>query len=84
MVTLSLKWSDIDFNNQYVTLSGEDDKTGKTHRLPLSDDAIDILNSWRKQRKNILQDSFVFPNQQTGESLQGVKTSWKKLYLHKA
>ena len=76
---LALLWSDIDFSTQTVTLRSADDKTGKTHRLPLSDDAIDILSSWRKQSEDATPDSYVFPNPKTGGSLQAVKTSWKNL-----
>jgi integrase len=45
----SLVWEDVDFQTQTLSLRGEISKNGKTARVPLNDDAIDILSSWRKQ-----------------------------------
>ena len=84
---LSLKWGDIDIDKDpanedkvfIVTLQAENDKTRKSYELPLSDDAVDILELWRKQSANTGPDDYIFPNPRTGESLQSLKTVWKKL-----
>jgi len=76
---LALKWEDIDFNTQTITLRPEDDKNTNTNRLPLSDDAIDILSSWRKQSPSKAPESLIFPSPKTGGRIQEVKTAWKAI-----
>ena len=77
----ALKWGDIDFNPSApsVTLLAKDAKSRKTKILPLSDDAIDILYSWRSQSENTAPNDLVFPSPVTGRSIQEIKTAWKNL-----
>jgi len=75
----ALRWDDIDFDTQTFTLRSEDAKDGKTTSLPLSDDAIDILFSWRKQSTDISPNALIFPSPKTGEQIRWIKTAWKKV-----
>jgi integrase len=50
-------WSEINFAERLWTVSGERMKAGREHRVPLSDDALAILEEMQKSREG----EFVFP-----------------------
>jgi integrase len=76
----ALVWGDIDFDARTVTLRGDDAKDGRTHVLPLCDDAVDILSSWRKQSENIADDDLIFPSpKKKGQQIAEIKTAWGAL-----
>jgi integrase len=75
----SLKWSDVDLDQQIITLRGDDAKSGKTSRLPLSDDAVDVLVSWKSQSENTGPDALIFPSPRTGEIMAEPKGAWKQV-----
>jgi integrase len=50
-------WQEIDLDAGLWTISGERMKTGKPHRVPLSDRMLDILRDMSTRREN----SFLFP-----------------------
>jgi integrase len=39
----ALRWAEIDLNERQITLAGERTKNGVEHRIPLSDDAMKVL-----------------------------------------
>ncbi len=39
-----LKWADVDFVSRSLTVSGCTTKSGKTRRIPLNNEAIDVLS----------------------------------------
>jgi hypothetical protein len=72
----ALVWGDIDFSARTVTLRGDDAKDGKTHVLPLCDDAVDILSSWQRQSENIADDDLIFPSpKKRGQQISEIKTA---------
>jgi site-specific recombinase XerD len=75
----SLLWRDVDFDSQTLTLRGEVSKNGKTARIPLNDDAADILSSWRSQSAKTGADDLIFPSPQTGEKLDNARRSWESI-----
>jgi integrase len=75
----ALRWEDVDLGRQIITLRADDAKSGKTSRLPLSDDAIDILSSWKAQSKNTAPDALIFPSPKTGEVMGEPKNAWKNV-----
>jgi integrase len=54
---LGARWSEINFAERLWTVPAERMKSGKEHRVPLSDTALAIL----EQMQAIRQDDFVFP-----------------------
>jgi integrase len=70
----NLKWPDVDFSTKNVTIQGAGTKSGKTLHIPLNEEAIDILQQWKKQSGNDL----VFPGK-NGNKLTDVKSAWTKV-----
>jgi integrase len=60
-----MKWHEIDLGGRLWTLPSERAKTRKAHRVPLSDEAIGIVESARK----IATGEFVFPGWANGRPL---------------
>jgi len=75
----SLVWGDIDFGSQSMTLRGEDSKSGKTIRVPINDDAAEILSIWRGQSTHADADDLVFPSPKTGKRLDNLNRSWESI-----
>jgi integrase len=75
----ALKWEDIDLDQQTITLRADDAKNGKTTRLPLSDDAIDVLISWKAQSERTGPDELIFPSPKTGGIMNDPRRAWESL-----
>jgi site-specific recombinase XerD len=73
----NLVWGDVDFQAQALRLRGEISKNGKTARVPMNDDAVDILSSWRERYPNAGDDALIFPSPKTGERLHNARRSWE-------
>jgi integrase len=76
---LSLIWNDIDFNARAMTIRGEVSKNDKTTRVPLNDDAVDVLLSWREQSKNTDKAALIFPSPKTGNIMNEIQTAWRNI-----
>lgn len=63
---LSLRWEDIDLERGYITLRGENAKSGRTAILPLNNMAMEII------RKIPRQGEYLFPGQNSGHR-DGIK-----------
>lgn len=57
---MSLRWDDIDFENNNIKLRGESAKNGKTTYLPLNSQAAKVLNSITRR------SDYVFPGKDGG------------------
>jgi integrase len=68
-----LKWSDIDFNQNILTVTAETAKSGKTRHIPLNEEALVILQQWKSQVG--LKSPFVFTGQ-NGKPFHDVRKSW--------
>jgi integrase len=76
----SLLWGDIDFNAKTITLRGDGAKNSKTATLPLCDDALDILDSWKGQSENTGDEDLIFPStKKPGEQMTEIKTAWRHI-----
>lgn len=65
----SLKWSDIDFKSEVITIREELDKTGEGQLLPMSDYIKRLLES----RVRVLGNDYVFPGDKEGECIKEPK-----------
>jgi integrase len=70
----SLKWADIDADASMLTVRAAAAKSGDSRRVPLNDEAQEVLETWRKQRKPKDGD-FVFPGAD-GARLTKINKSW--------
>ncbi len=59
---MNLRWDDIDFEKNFITLRGEVAKKGKTEKIPLSNAAKNILQAVT----NPLASEYVFPGKDGG------------------
>src|SRR5882724_808392 len=46
---LKLRWRSVDFARRLLTVEGPDSKTRQTRHVPLNDEAMRVLGSWREQ-----------------------------------
>ncbi|WP_188151201.1 tyrosine-type recombinase/integrase [Teredinibacter waterburyi] len=70
------KWEGIDFENQVLTVHGENAKSSKTRHIPLSPIAFETLIRWRQQSSS--KFGRIFPSD-TGGRLNNVNTAWRNL-----
>lgn len=61
-------WSEVDLKARAWTIPGSRMKGGREHRVPLSVQAIDILNAMKAYR----QSDYIFPGQRTGKPLSSM------------
>ena len=46
---VKLRWSSVDFNRQLLTVEGRNAKNRQTRHVPLNEEALSVLRSWREQ-----------------------------------
>jgi len=68
-----LKWSDVDFEQQLLTVAADVAKTGKTRHIPLNQEALKILRQWKIQ--DGLKSLYVFAGR-TGGPFHDLRKSW--------
>lgn len=71
-----LRWSDIDFANEVITVRGETAKSSKTRHIPLSPIALNALTTWKLQSPEA--PGRVFPAHDGGR-LDNLNKSWRTL-----
>ncbi len=70
-----LRWQDINYDTQQVTVMGTISKSSNTRHIPLNSTAIDTLKTWQKQAPATEPNDRVFPADKGGR-LDNVKKSW--------
>lgn len=70
---LVLRWRDIDFERREMRL--ETTKAGRSHVVPLSAPAVEILEELPKQ----LGNAYVFPGALPGKPLVNIDKSWRRV-----
>lgn len=71
----SLKWSDLDLDQNTIRVRGSITKSGITRYIPLSREAAQTLVHWRASSD---ESSLVFPGKD-GTKLKSLKTAWGSL-----
>ena len=66
--TLEARWEEIDLADRVWTMPAERMKSGREHRVPLSDAAIRVLDLMKSGR----QSDYVFPGQKRGRPLSNM------------
>lgn len=62
---LGLQWDDLDFKSGYITLRGEEAKSGKTTQIPMSTAAREILQSIQQTKSH-----YLFPGKNGGKRIE--------------
>ena len=62
-----LRWQDVDLTRRIVTVVAAHAKSGKTRYVPLNDEAVRILKTWRTS--HVTPTGYVFPGE-GGERLK--------------
>jgi integrase len=75
----NLRWGDIDFGVNVMTLRGEIMKGGEYLRIPINSVVEKTLLAWRAQSEKTAPESLVFPSPTSGETLTDVKKGWRAL-----
>lgn len=70
---LSLKWSDIDMSRAEIRL--EDTKADRSHYLPLSAPAVEMLNGMIRIKGN----PYVLPGKNKGKHLVNIDKAWRRV-----
>ena len=69
----SLKWSDVDLDAKMLTVVATSAKSGQTRRIPLNEEALTVLTTWRNRQGNA--EGLVFPGAD-GARLTNITKSW--------
>ena len=76
----NLRWEDIDFEQQVLTVQGEGAKSGKTRHVPMNGIVVDVLGAWWDQFN--ATGGLIFPSK-SGEKFDNVNKAWRGV-LHDA
>lgn len=68
-----LKWSEVDFEQNNLTVTGDTAKAGKTRHIPLNKEALSILKQWKQQPG--IKSQWVLHGQD-GSPFHEVRKSW--------
>lgn len=70
-----LTWTDVNFDQETITVRADVSKTSKSRHVPLNQKALRVLTCWRPKEK---RQGLVFPGP-NGERLGSIKTAWSEL-----
>ncbi len=71
---LNLKWTDLDFENSFITLRGETAKKGKTEMIPMNAMARDVLEKIERSTSE-----YIFANPFTGKPRENIAAFLRKV-----
>lgn len=71
----NLRWRDVCTAGAMLTVDGGGAKSGQTRHVPLNDEAVSVLTTWRGPQAPADPEGHVFPNAEGGR-LEDIKGSW--------
>jgi integrase len=71
----NLRWKDLDLQAKWLTVAGATAKSGQTRRVPLNEEAHEVLSGWHDQADKVVNDAFVFPGVE-GKKLTDIHKAW--------
>jgi integrase len=75
---LSLRWGAVDLRGRLLTVTAATAKSRKTRHIPLNDEALAVLQTWKKLVKHSSGDALVFPRS-GGKRMTRIDTAWASL-----
>jgi integrase len=73
-----LRWSDVDFQEEILTVRAANSKNEKTVHIPMNETLTNTLEDWKKQTRGE-GENLVFPSPKSGEVMDNCKSAWAKL-----
>jgi integrase len=71
-----MKWREVDLENGIWTKPPSATKQKSVHRVPLSEDAVEII---ARQPRGTFAGDFVFPGKKPGKSREGIRRPWARV-----
>jgi integrase len=71
-----LAWQNVDMGHAIITVKAHTAKSSRARHIPLNDEALDTLKTWRAQQADTA--GLVFPSKD-GTPFDNVQTSWEKV-----
>ena len=68
----SLKWDAVNFDKRLMTVTAVTAKTKKTRRIPLNDEALEVL----QEIKPLIPRGLVFPSPVSGKKFDNISKAW--------
>jgi len=80
---LSLTWSRVNLENDFITINADNAKSGKSRHIPLNKEAKAVLTNWQKdvvtlKSQQPLPNSFVFQGEED-QPITDIKKAWVNL-----
>lgn len=80
---LSLTWSRVNLENDFITINADNAKSGKSRHIPLNKEAKAVLTNWQKdvvtlKSQQPLPNSFVFQGEED-QPISDIKKAWVNL-----
>ncbi|WCP66385.1 site-specific integrase [Vibrio tubiashii] len=72
---LALKWDDVDFEQQYLSVRAQNAKAKKSRNIPLNDTVLEVLESWQLQNK---KREYVFASR-SDVPIKDIKKPWLRV-----
>jgi len=72
----NLKWKDINFDQNRITVRGKTAKSGITRHIPMNKVVHAVLKSWKDQQED--NSHLVFPSK-SNEPFDNIRKSWSKI-----
>ncbi|MDC5704581.1 site-specific integrase [Vibrio europaeus] len=72
---LALKWDDVDFEQQYLSVRAQNAKAKKSRNIPLNDTVLEVLESWQLQNK---KREYVFASR-SDIPIKDIKKPWLRV-----
>ena len=73
-----LRWNDIDFQEEILSVPPLAEKTGKLLHIPMNFEVKETLKAWHKQTHG-KDTGLVFPSPKTGGKMDNCKSAWENL-----
>jgi len=80
---LSLTWSRVNLENDFITINADNAKSGKSRHIPLNKEAKAVLTNWQKdvvtlKSQQPIPNSFVFQGEED-QPITDIKKAWVNL-----
>nr|WP_245587119.1 site-specific integrase [Aminobacterium mobile] len=76
---LSLRWEDINFEREIITLRAKNAKNQKMDYIPMNIIVKNVLQKWKEVQKNPNDNDLIFPHPGTGKKMHDCRTAWEKV-----
>lgn len=76
---LSLRWEDINFEQEIIFLHAKNAKNQKMDYIPMNAVVKNVLQKWKEIQKNPNDNDLIFPHPGTGKKMHDCRSAWEKI-----